>query len=140
MAWYLHYDSENKPAGFFRDNPTSPFISISDDQKIAIEENSLAYIVLDKHLCYVPIPTVTVQGEFFRTRMNNAPHVGDWALATDTKSILLALTGFNLGSEFHIRILTTRGDRIVLVPESKRIMVMQVVHNWLANNNLKETD
>lgn len=138
-TWYLHYDNKNLPSGFSRDAPDdTAFIKITDAEKLEIERDPLRFIVLDGALCRVMMKR-DANADYSRQRMAKAPVFEQWYLATNMQSILLALTGFNTGKEFYIRIITERGEKTVLVPVSKRQRLMDVYHSWLANNNLRET-
>ena len=138
--WYLHYDKEGKPAGFFSSNPDTPFIEISEQDKEAVAKDPLAFLVLSNHLCRIPRSSPNVVDDYNQLRRKKAPKVFDWYLATDPKSIQIALTGFSTGEEFHIKIITSNGDRLVLVAKDRRLQVMRALHNWLVNDNLKETN
>lgn len=136
-TWYLHYEEDGKPAGFSQEAPTDiASIPITVEEKEQIEQDPLRYLVLGGSICRIPMQTAGA-GEYFVLRMAKSPKAGDWSLSTDTHSILMALTGVQTGKDFYIRIVTERGLRIILVPSSKRDLIMSVYHDWLANNNLK---
>lgn len=138
MNWYLHYDVENIPAGFFQSNPDTPFIVISLEQKEAIERDPLSFRVVEGKLINVTVSEFNSRS-FFLERIAQAPKVDSIALATDVNSILLAVTGLQTGKDFHIRSITECGEKLIPVNQEQGLCVMQKLHNWLANDNLKET-
>lgn len=138
MNWYLHYDNENIPAGFFPSNPDTPFIEITEQQKEEIEREPLAFRVLEGKLINVAVPEFNAQS-FFLNQIESAPKVDSIALATDVNSILLAVTGLQTGKDFLIRSITESGEKLIPVNQERGLQVMRTLHNWLANDNLKET-
>lgn len=136
-TWYLHYEDDGKPAGFSRKAPTDiASILITEDEKALIEQEPLRYLVLAGSICRIPVQKKGAS-EFFMQMMAKAPKAGEWSLATDSQSIMLALTGCYTDKDFYIRIITERGLRVILVPMTKRKLIMSVYHDWIANDNLK---
>ncbi len=139
-TWYLHYDDENKPAGFSKEAPTDiAYIQITDEEYEAVSKDPLIYLILAGSLCRIPTPSRSPTN-FFTKKMAEAPKINNWSLATDDRSVMLALTGVQTKRDFYLRIITERGIKTILAPADKADDVMLVLHHWLANNNLKETN
>lgn len=138
MTWYLHYDSEGKPAGFFDSDPDIPFIEINETEKAAIEQDADSFMVKNGALITVPRSVYDPAKELQKT-IERLPLVAGFRICTDQASILLALTGFASGKDFAVNTLTEYGRKQVNVNQSQGKVIIAALHEWLANNNLMET-
>lgn len=138
MKWYLHYDDDGIPAGFFDCDADTPFIEITEEEKHRIESNPLAFRVIDGLLTVVEEQSFD-PNSFLIQRMNAAPKYKSIALATDINSVLLAVTGLQTGNVFQIRAITPNGEKLIPVTPQEGALIMQTLHKWLANDNLRET-
>lgn len=138
MTWYLHYDSDGKPSGFFDNDPDIPFIEINESEKEAIENDADSFMVKNEALIKVPRSVYDPVKELQKT-IERLPLAAGFRVCTDQTSILLALTGFASGKDFAVNTLTECGRKQVTVNQAQGKVIIGAIHEWLANNNLMET-
>lgn len=129
MAWYLHYDKENKPAGFFDANPDTPFIEITLEQKSALETDADSFRVENGNL--IRITKTSVYGDYFSSLIETAPKCEGMALATDEQAVLLAVSGLALSTQY-LAVHTPQGRELVTVDSETAKRCLMAIHKHLA--------